>query len=142
MTLVDVNLLVYAYNKTSPQHTEARLWFEDLISRRQSILLPWHSILGFLRIATNPRSAANPFSQEDAAAIVDEWLSHGFITVLHPGEGHWEILRTLLIEGQCRGQLIPDAHLAALAIEHGATLATHDRGFARFAGLDVFYPLT
>ena len=63
------------------------------------------------------------------------------LTVAQPGESHWEILRTLLIEGQCRGQLIPDAHLAALAIEHGATLATHDRGFARFTGLEVFYPL-
>lgn len=68
-------------------------------------------------------------------------MSHEYATVAQPGEKHWQILRALLIEGQCRGQLVPDAHLAALAIEHGASLATHDRGFARFAGIKVLYPL-
>ena len=71
MILVDVNLLVYAYNKTAPQHTAARKWFEALISGDELFLLPWHSILGFLRIATNPRASENPFAPEDAVEIVD-----------------------------------------------------------------------
>ena len=73
--------------------------------------------------------------------IVDHWLSQPHVKVAQPGDNHWRILRTLAMEGQCRGQLVPDAHLAALAIEHGARLATHDRGFARFRDLEVFYPL-
>jgi predicted nucleic acid-binding protein len=73
--------------------------------------------------------------------IVDQWLSQPQVTVAQPGDNHWRILRALAVEGQCRGQWIPDARLAALAIEHGATLATHDRGFARFKGLEVRYPL-
>ena len=141
MILVDVNLLVYCYNKAAPQHAAARKWFEALISGDEVFLLPWQSILGFLRIVTNPRASENPFGPEGAAEIVDQWLSQPHVRVAHPGENHWRILRTLAAEGQCRGQLIPDAHLAALAIEHGARLATHDRGFARFKGLEVFYPL-
>jgi uncharacterized protein len=141
MILVDVNLLVYSYNKTSPQHAAARKWFETLISGDEVFLLPWHSILGFLRIATNPRASEHPFGPEAAVEIVDQWLSQPQVRVAHPGDNHWRILRTLVEEGQCRGQLVPDAHLAALAIEHGARLATHDRGFTRFKGLEVFYPL-
>jgi toxin-antitoxin system PIN domain toxin len=141
MILVDVNLLVYAYNKTAPQHTAARKWFEALISGDEPFLLSWHSILGFLRIATNSRAAENPYAPEEAVEIVDQWLSHPHVKVAQPGDNHWRILRALTTEGQCRGQLVPDAHLAALAIEHGARLATHDRGFARFTGLDVLYPL-
>jgi uncharacterized protein len=140
MILIDVNLLVYAYNKTAPEHAAARRWFEDLAAERP-FLLPWHSVLGFVRIVTHPRSAANPFSPEQASAIVDEWLAQPHATPVSPGPRHWEILRRLLTGCQCRGPLVPDAHLAALAIEHGATLATHDRGFARFTGLQVQYPL-
>lgn len=141
MILVDVNLLVYSYNKTSPHHAPARKWFEALISGDEVFLLPWHSILGFLRITTNPRASEHPFGPEAAVEIVDQWLSQPQVRVAQPGDNHWRILRALAVDGQCRGQLIPDAHLAALAIEHGARLATHDRGFARFKGLEVFYPL-
>jgi toxin-antitoxin system PIN domain toxin len=141
MILIDVNLLIYAYTRGAKQHVAARKWFESVASSDIPVLLPWHSVLGFLRVSTNPRVADSPFSIEEAAAIVDEWMANPRIRTVQAGRRHWEILRSLLIDGQCRGQLVPDAHLAALAIEHGATLATHDRGFARFKGLSLSYPL-
>jgi toxin-antitoxin system PIN domain toxin len=83
----------------------------------------------------------NPLSVDEAAAIVADWLERPMVTLLNPGERHWETLCDLMAKGQARGSLIMDAHLAALAIEHGAILATSDRDFARFPGLKFFNPL-
>jgi hypothetical protein len=83
----------------------------------------------------------NPLSVDEAAALVADWLERPMVTLLNPGERHWEILYNLMTTGQARGPLVMDAHLAALAIEHGATLATCDRDFALFPGLKFFNPL-
>ena len=141
MTLVDANLLLYACDSSAPQHRAARRWLEDAFSGAEPVLLPWNSILAFLRIATNPMAWKHPLSVQEAVAIVDEWLSLPNVTVPTPGERHWPILSGLLPEAQCRGPLVMDAHLAALAIEHGAVMCTHDRDFGRFPGLRLSNPL-
>jgi len=141
MMLVDANLPLYAYNKAAPQFRDARAWMEDAMSGQQIVLLPWTSILAFLRISTSNRVWSEPFEMREAASIVDEWLSLPNVNIPQPGARHWPILADLMNKAQCRGPFVMDAHLAALAIEHGATLCTNDRGFARFPGLQVLYPL-
>jgi toxin-antitoxin system PIN domain toxin len=139
--VVDANLLLYAYDSAAAQHARARVWLEGLLSAAEPVGLPWASLLAFLRIGTNPRALARPFSIAEATAIVEAWLAQPCVTVVEPGERHWEILSRLLASAQARGPLVPDAHLAALALEHGATLATADRDFARFEGLRTLDPL-
>jgi len=142
MILVDANILLYAYDPSSPHHHIARDWIETTLAEPGPVGLAWTVILAFLRIGTSPRVLEHPFSVTEATDIVATWLDQPLVTILHPGERHWEILRRLLVEGQAPGPLVTDAHLAALAIEHGATLATADRDFARFPGLRVMNPLS
>ena len=141
MILIDANLLLYAYDPSSLQHHAARNWLESTFSKPELIGLPWLTLLAFVRISTNPRALENPLSVAEAGAIVSDWLERPTVIVLNPGDRHWQILRDMMIKGQARGALVTDAHLAALAIEHGATLATTDRDFARFPGLKFFNPL-
>ncbi len=141
MILVDANLLLFAYNPAAPQHGNARRWLEGVLSKSDPVFLAWLTILAFLRISTSPRVFENPFSTGEALAVVSAWLDRPAITVLEPGERHWAILNSLLTATQARGGVVMDAHLAALAIEHGATLCTTDRDFARFPGLRVVNPL-
>jgi toxin-antitoxin system PIN domain toxin len=141
MILVDANLLLYAYGASSPHHETARRWLEETFSRPEPVRLAWVTILAFLRISTHPRMHGDPFPMAEAAAIVGEWLQQPNVGLLQPGERHWAILNQLLRTFQIRGSLVTDAHLAALAIEHGATLCTNDRDFSRFEGLRVEYPL-
>lgn len=141
MILVDSNLLVYAYLPSSKQHGSARAWLEARFSEAEPVGLPWVSILAFMRIITNPRLLEHPLSIEEANRIVSAWLARANVTILNPGGRHWEILQNLLVQGQASGPLVTDAHLAALAIEHGATLASADRDFARFPGLKLLNPL-
>ena len=141
MRLLDANLLLYAYDASSPFHSRARTWFEELLSGLDPVWLPWSSIHAFLRIGTNPRILENPFSVDEAASIVDEWLEHPSVSILEPGARYWPILSRMLPAAQARGNLVMDAHLAALAIEHGATLLSTDRDFTRFDGLRWVNPL-
>lgn len=141
MILVDANLLLYAYDPSFPRHVAARNWFETAMSRSEPVGFAWVTLLAFVRIGTNPRALEHPLSLAEAAAIVSDWLDRPSATLLNPGERHWQILRDVMIKGQVRGPLVTDAHLAALAIEHGATLATTDRDFARFPGLKFFNPI-
>lgn len=141
MTLIDANLLLYAYDTTSARHKSARAWLEDAFSRPEPVHLSWQAIVAFLRISTNPRALENPLSISEAVAIVSEWLERPMVAILTPGVRHWEILRGLLTEGQVYGPLVSDAHLAALAVEHGAELKTTDRDFSRFPGLKWKNPL-
>jgi len=142
MTVVDANLLLYAYDGSSRYHARARPWLEATLSGTAPVGLPWAVLLAFLRISTNPRALARPLAIGDAAAIVSTWLEQPCVVPLQPGERHWEILSGLLGSAQARGPLVMDAHLAALAIEHGALLATTDRDFARFEGLRSENPLS
>jgi toxin-antitoxin system PIN domain toxin len=141
MKILDANILLYAYNSAAEQHEQARNWLEDALSGPTPIALCWPTILAFVRISTSPRAMSRPISIADSRAIVDSWLSVANVTLVLPTERHWEILGRLLVAGQASGPLVPDAHLAALAIEHGAVLVTNDRDFARFADLRVEYPL-
>ncbi len=141
MILVDANLLLYAYNPSSPHHSAARDWFEATMSGSEPVGFAWVTLLAFVRIGTSARALEHPLPTAEAGDIVSEWLASSITTLLNPGERHWQILRDLMTRGQVRGPLVTDAHLAALAIEHGAELATTDRDFARFPGLKFFNPL-
>ena len=141
MILPDANLLIYAYDASSASHARASAWLESVMTGAEIVLLPWASILAFVRITTNPRAFTAPFTVEEASAIVSEWLAQEVVRPVGPSERHWEVLERLLVDGQARGPLVSDAHLAALAIEHGAILYTTDRDFSRFAGLRFTNPL-
>jgi len=139
--LVDANLLIYAYDSSSPHHQAARLWLEDAFSGYRPIRVAWVSILAFLRISTDPRMQSKPLTLSTAISIVDEWLAQPNFSIMPVGDQHWKILAKLLPESQARGPLAMDAHLAALAIEHGAALYSNDRDFTRFPGLRLINPL-
>jgi uncharacterized protein len=141
MTLVDANLLLYAYDPRASQHAACAAWLETVMSGGDSVRLAWTTVWTFLRIATNPRVFTKPLSAREAEAIVSSWFEQPSVGILEPGERHWEILGTLLHSGQSTGALVMDAALAAIAIEHGATLCTTDRDFARFRGLRWMNPL-
>ena len=141
MILLDANLLLYAYDSVAREHVRAKAWLERQLSSKETVGLTWVTILAFLRIATSRRYESRPLTTDEAASIVDRWLSLSNVTVVSPTERHWRVLSDLLPKSQARGLLIMDAHLAALAVEHGATLCTNDRGFLRFPGLKVEFPL-
>ena len=141
MILVDSNLLLYAFDAGSKRHVEARSWLESVLDRSEQVGLAWVALLAFIRIGTNPSALSRAFSVEEATTIVSSLLEQRNVIVLHPGERHWTLLRRLLADAQARGDLVTDAHLAALAIEHGATLCTTDRDFARFPDLRWQNPL-
>ena len=141
MILVDANLLLYAYHPRAPQHEASRAWFEAVLSGSQFVRFAWVSLWAFLRISTNARAFARPLSSSEAVSAVSSWLDQPVAGILEPGERHVEILARLVADGQASGPLIMDAALAAVAIEHGATLYTSDRDFARFPGLDWTDPL-
>jgi len=141
MILIDANLLLYAYDETSTRHAAARAWLQKVFSSGETVGLSWITLLAFLRIGTDHRAVRRPMGPADAAAIVGSWLARPNVNVLQPTDRHWTILTKLLVEGQVRGPVVMDAHLAALAIEHGAVLCTVDRDFSRFPALAVSNPL-
>lgn len=140
MILLDANLLIYAYDRSSPFQQATRRWLDSMVETEPVIGLPWISILAFLRITTHA-SLAMSQPLDLATAIVDDWLALPNIRAIGPGAGHWPILRRTATEAQARGAFVTDAALAALAIETGATLCSHDKGFRRFPGLKLFDPL-
>jgi uncharacterized protein len=139
--LVDGNLLLYAYNASSEDHAKAKEWLEAVLSGAEPVAFCWPVILAFLRIATNPRAFPHPLSRTEAAVIVSEWLDQPQTVMIGPDSNHWGILQRTLSEGKAAGPLVSDAHLAALAVEHGATLYSTDRDFARFPNLKLENPL-
>jgi len=139
--LPDVNLLLYAHNVGAREHTRAAAWLKEVLTDPKTVAFSWQTILGFLRLATAPKLFARPFELDEATGIVEVWLARDNVVIVDPTERHWRILSDLLPKSQARGPLIMDAHLAALAIEHGATLCTNDRDFLRFPGLKVEFPL-
>ncbi|MBN1962839.1 MAG: PIN domain-containing protein [Deltaproteobacteria bacterium] len=141
MYLVDANIILYVYDSISPFHKVACHWWEDCLSNDRQIRLAWSTVLAFLRISTHPRLLHKPFLIADAAKHVESWFARPMVDYLHPTNRHWQIFKKLIQDGQANGNLIPDAHLAALAIEHGAILCTCDRDFSRFDGMQVLNPL-
>ena len=136
MRLPDTNVLLYAVNADAPQHASARLWMLSALAAPAGVGMAWVALLGFVRIATRPGIFARPLSAGDAMQTVRHWLGLPRVRILHPGERHAPVLEDLLSALGSAGNLTTDAHLAALCIEHGATLASFDRDFLRFEGLE------
>lgn len=141
MILVDANLLVYARVSSMPQHAAARVWLQERLNGSAPVGLPWSSLLSFVRLVTNPRVFERPERVPDAWHQVEEWLDCACVCVPVPTDRHREVLGGLLRDAAMRANLVPDAHLAALAIEHGLTLCSSDGDFARFPGLRWENPL-
>lgn len=141
MIVVDANLLIYAYHQGSEWHVPARRWLTNVLEEEAIVALPWSVLLAFLRLTTNKRVFSLPFKCREATDIVESWLERPNVVALQPGEAYWHILRDLIGEAQAVADLIVDAHLAALAIEHSATLCSTDRDFTRFPGLKLLNPL-
>lgn len=141
MILVDANLLLYAVNSAAPQHAAARQWLDARLSAVEPVGFSWLVILAFLRIATHPGLFPRPLSPATAAAKMSAWLAQPAVQIIDPGERHWERLVELVQRSQSRGNLVQDAHLAALSIEQGATLYSTDADFSRFPALKWINPL-
>jgi toxin-antitoxin system PIN domain toxin len=132
--LPDVNLLLYALDETSPHHPRARPWLEALLSGTEPAGFAWVVILAFVRLSP-PQLFANPLAPAEAFAVVEGWLAQPCALVLHPTERHLALLRGLVEPLGTAGNITTNAHLAALAIEHGGEVCSADTDFARFRGL-------
>jgi hypothetical protein len=141
LILVDANLLVYASVSDYPQHRLARAWLDEQLDGAPRVGLPWPSLLAFLRLVTNPRIFNRPLAMADAWSQVTSWLACDTVWIPSPTERHAATLARLLGDPGVTGDLVPDAHLAALAIEHGLELCSNDGDFARFPGLRWSNPL-
>lgn len=142
MTLIDANLLIYAHVMSLPQHERAREWLDDQLNGAARVGLPWPTLLAFLRLVTNPRVFDQPEPVAQAWVQVLAWLGCETVWIPQPGERHAELLGELLALPGIHANLVPDAHLAALAIEHGLTLYSTDGDFARFPRLRWTNPLS
>lgn len=141
MILVDANILLYAEDRLSVKHEAARTWWDTQLSGIAPVCLCWEVLCAFIRIGTNARVFEHPLTLNQATARVQSWLDQPCVRVIQPTERHWKVLQTLLTEGQALGNLVFDAHLAALAIQHGCTLMSSDGDFARFPKLKWTNPL-
>jgi toxin-antitoxin system PIN domain toxin len=139
--LPDINLLVYAADQSSRHYAQARPWLEQTLSGTEEVGFAWMVLLGFLRISTNPAAFSNALSPDRAFDYIDSWLDSSVATVVHPSERHASHMRDLLMPLGTAGNLTNDAHLAALAIEHGAELCSSDNDFSRFEGVRWTNPL-
>ena len=130
--IVDANLLLYAYDEQSPFHVDAREWLTERLNGSSRTGLPWSSLSAFLRISTNPRLSSSPLSPDDAWLQVRSWLAPTTVWVPGPTATHTDVFSRLMTRHRCVGNLVPDAELAALAIEHGLPVASADTDFALF----------
>lgn len=128
----DVNVLLNAEDEASTHHRAAKEWLERSLSDAEPTGFAWLALVGFLRIATNPDVYPHPLTAAQALDVVDEWLEHPYTSVVGPGARHRRVLRGLIESAGTAGNLTSDAHLAAIAIEHGATLGSFDADFHRF----------
>ena len=142
MILVDANILLYAEDSLHPRNQQAREWWDGQLSQAETVCLCWTVLSAFIRIGTNPRVFEHPLSLEQALARVQSWLDQPCTRVVRPTERHWTVFQQMLTDGQAIANLVTDAHLAALAIEHGCELASTDSDFARFPKLKWSNPLS
>ena len=139
--LIDANILLFAVDTRSRFHPAAATWLSTQLNGTRRVGLPWQCLVAFLRISTHPRAAEHPLSPDEAWSYVADWLTVAVAWVPEPTEHHAEVLGRLIATHQLRGNLIPDAHLAALGIEHGLTVCSADTDFARFAEMRWENPL-
>jgi toxin-antitoxin system PIN domain toxin len=141
LILVDANILLYAEDSLHSHHQQARAWWDGQLSGTGIVCLCWTALSAFIRIGTNPRVFEHPLSLEQALARVQSWLDQPCTRVVRPTERHWTVFKQVLTDGQAVANLVTDAHLAALAIEHGCELVSTDSDFARFPKLKWRNPL-
>jgi uncharacterized protein len=141
MRIVDLNVLLYALNVDAAHHVAVSQWWNEAINGDEVVGLPWVVVAGFLRLATRRGAFARPLAPATAIEVVDGWLALDVVRLVREKDDHWQVLRPLLSEAGTAGNLVTDAHLAALAISHGATLVSCDADFARFQGLRWHNPL-
>lgn len=141
MILVDANLLLYAEDSLSESHERARNWWDARLSGSDAVGLCWPVLTAFVRVATNVRLHQRPLTLKEAIDRVQSWLDQPPVRIVAPTERHWEIFQRMLRSGNATGNLVTDAHLAALAIEHNCVLYSSDADFARFRGLKWNNPL-
>ena len=135
MILVDANLLLYAEDSLSELHERTRIWWDEQLSGSAVVCLCWPVVTAFIRIGTNARLHQRPLTMGEAVERVQSWFDQPYVRMIHPSDQHWAIFQRMLRDGKALGNLVPDAHLAALAIEHNCVLKTSDADFARFKGL-------
>ena len=140
MIVPDANVLIYAVDERAPLHRAARAWLEKRLSGEEVVGFAWVALLAFLRVSTRPLVFEQPLTVAQAFDVVDRWLAQPSAEILHPGDQHRQLLREMLEHVGTGGNLVPDAHLAALAVEHGAFLATGDHDFQRFPRVRVVDP--
>jgi len=141
LILVDANILLYVEDSLHFRHKQAHEWWDSQLSGTGVVCLCWTVLSAFIRIGTNPRVFEHPLSLEQALARVQSWLDQPCTRVVRPTERHWTVFKQVLTDGQAVANLVTDAHLAALAIEHGCELASTDSDFARFPKLKWKNPL-
>jgi len=142
LTLVDANVLLYAVDEASPFHASAANWIAEALNGPRRVGLPWQSLVAFVRISTNERASQHPLSPVEAMRFVDDWLQAEPTWIPTPGPGHASILSDLISRYDLRGNLVSDAHLAALAVEHGLDICSADSDFARFTELRWTNPIS
>lgn len=135
MKLVDLNVLLYAINRDSVHHAPCLRWWQNALDDEEPVGLAWVVLLGFLRVATHPRIFPRPMTTEQAIARIDAWFARPNVRVVGELDDHWRLLKELLTHAGSGGNLTTDAHLASLAIAHGATLVSCDADFGRFHAL-------
>lgn len=141
MILVDANLLLYAENSGSEKHEPSRVWWDERLSESAPVALCWPVINAFIRIGTNPRLYKNPLTLKQAAERVQEWFDQPCVRLVQPTNEHWPIFQQMLRDGGAMANLVSDAHLAALAVEHNCVLYSTDADFSRFPRLKWKNPI-
>jgi toxin-antitoxin system PIN domain toxin len=139
--LVDANLLLFAVDSGSPWHRPAAKWLTAQLNGERRVGIPWESLVAFVRVATHPRASDHPLQPDEAWAFVEEWLAAPTVWVPQPTEAHPDVLGSLVRRYRLGGNLVPDAHLAAIAIEHGLEVCSADSDFARFTEVRWRNPL-
>jgi toxin-antitoxin system PIN domain toxin len=139
--LVDANLLLYAEDSLSEHHEPAREWWDAQLSGANPVCLCWPVLQAFIRIGTNPRLHQRPLTLGEACERVQSWFEQPCVRLIHPTDQHWALFKKMLKAGNAVGNLVSDAHLAALALEHNCVLYSTDSDFARFPGLRWANPI-
>jgi toxin-antitoxin system PIN domain toxin len=139
--LVDANILLYAEDQLSPRHIAARAWWDSELSGTSPVCLCWTVMGAFIRIGTNPRVFEHPLSIDQALARIQSWIDQPCTRIVSPTDRHWTVFQKMLRDGQAVANLVTDAHLAALAVEHGCELISTDSDFSRFPGIRWRNPL-
>lgn len=141
MRLLDLNILLYAMDESSPRHEAARTWLDETLSGSDTVAFAWHVLVGFVRLSTRSAVFTDPLTVDEAFDVIDGWLQQPCVTVIHPTERHPQVLRNVLTPLGAAGNLTSDAHLAALAVEHSAQVCSTDTDFRRFSGVRSVDPL-